>query len=224
MADKPFDADAYTKPFNLTKTYHRSVYPAIDVTNPLNSAAGKTILITGGSRGLGRAIAISYAAAGAAGIIVTARKLEDLEDVKAKVSEASGGKTEVLPVAVEVTKPGDVEKVFVKAKEKFGKLDVVVANAGAMGGGGLKIGDLDPSIWWKDLVRSASCLSHSRYSSQADVGNVMLCRRSISAASSSQHTTTSKRSGPREPSSTSPLAPRLSHSRESPPTTLRKRA
>ncbi len=47
------DANAYTKPFQLTKSMTRNVYPAIDPNNPDNQATGKVIIITGAGGGLG---------------------------------------------------------------------------------------------------------------------------------------------------------------------------
>lgn len=47
------DANAYTKPFQLTKSMTRNVYPAIDPKNPENQAAGKVVIITGAGGGLG---------------------------------------------------------------------------------------------------------------------------------------------------------------------------
>jgi hypothetical protein len=54
MAQQLPDPDMYTKPFAFTPTSHRDVYPAIDSKNPDISAKGKSVLITGGSRGIGR--------------------------------------------------------------------------------------------------------------------------------------------------------------------------
>lgn len=47
------DADAYTKPFQLTKSMTRNVYSAIDPKNPDNRVIGKVIIITGAGGGLG---------------------------------------------------------------------------------------------------------------------------------------------------------------------------
>jgi NADPH:quinone reductase-like Zn-dependent oxidoreductase len=49
------ELDAIVKLQQFTKTYHRDVYPAIDARNPTNSAAGKSVLITGGGSGIGKA-------------------------------------------------------------------------------------------------------------------------------------------------------------------------
>jgi hypothetical protein len=48
------DPDAVVKLQQFTKTYHRDVYPAIDAKNQSLSAAGKTVLITGGGKGIGK--------------------------------------------------------------------------------------------------------------------------------------------------------------------------
>ena len=132
MVEQSFDPGMYTKMLNLTSTYHRDVHLAISPSNPLNSASGKIVLITGASRGLGRGLAPSWAEAGAAGIVVTSRKEEALKEVTEAIEEKSGGKTEVLAVACEITSDESVNALFEKIKERFGRLDVVVANAGVM--------------------------------------------------------------------------------------------
>ena len=53
MADQTLDVNMFTSPFQLTKTMHRDVYPAIEPTNPALSAKGKVIIITGAGGGLG---------------------------------------------------------------------------------------------------------------------------------------------------------------------------
>lgn len=47
------DVNMFTTPFQLTKSMHRDVYPAIDPTNPALSAKGKIVIITGAGGGLG---------------------------------------------------------------------------------------------------------------------------------------------------------------------------
>ena len=53
------DSSAYTKPFQLTKSMTRDVYPAIDPKNPKNKASGKVIIITGAGGGIGY-VRLSY--------------------------------------------------------------------------------------------------------------------------------------------------------------------
>ena len=53
MADTTPDTDMFTKPFQLTKTMRRDVYPAVDPTSPGLKADGKVVLITGAGGGIG---------------------------------------------------------------------------------------------------------------------------------------------------------------------------
>ena len=51
------EINSYTLPFQLTPTLHRKMYPAISPKNPSNSAAGKKVLVTGATRGIGKVLA-----------------------------------------------------------------------------------------------------------------------------------------------------------------------
>ena len=53
------DPDMIVKLQQFTKTYHRDVYPAIDAKNQSLSAAGKTVMITGGGKGIGKVRVVS---------------------------------------------------------------------------------------------------------------------------------------------------------------------
>jgi dehydrogenase/reductase SDR family protein 4 len=90
------------------------------------SLAGKVALVTGGSRGIGRAIALTFAEAGA-DVVVSARKLPDLEEV-AKEIKAKGRKA--LAVASHIAKLEDSKNLIEKVKSEFGRLDILVNNAG----------------------------------------------------------------------------------------------
>lgn len=87
---------------------------------------GKTALITGGSRGLGRAIALAYAEAGA-DVIVASRKFDACEAV-AKEIEALG--RAALPVAVNAASWTECDTLVEAAYARFGKIDILVNNAG----------------------------------------------------------------------------------------------
>ena len=87
---------------------------------------GKVAIVTGGSRGIGRAIALGYAEAGA-DIVLTSRKLPDLEAVAAEV-EALGRKA--LPVAANIRHIEEHDKVVKEAVDAFGHVDILVNNAG----------------------------------------------------------------------------------------------
>ncbi len=90
------------------------------------SLKGKVALITGGSRGIGRAIALAFAEQGA-DVAISARKLPDLETV-AKEIEAMGRKG--LAVASHIAKPEEIKSLVEQVKAKFGRIDILVNNAG----------------------------------------------------------------------------------------------
>ena len=87
---------------------------------------GKTALITGGSRGLGREIALAYAAAGA-DIIVASRNIQNCE-VLAKEVEAMGRKA--LPIAANIGHWEECDRLIDEAYGQFSKIDILVNNAG----------------------------------------------------------------------------------------------
>jgi 3-oxoacyl-[acyl-carrier protein] reductase len=88
---------------------------------------GKTALVTGGSRGIGRAIAERLAADGAAIVINYARN-EQLAHEVVKAISAKGGKA--IGIQADVSKPAEVQRLFSEAEKPIGGLDIVVANAG----------------------------------------------------------------------------------------------
>jgi NAD(P)-dependent dehydrogenase (short-subunit alcohol dehydrogenase family) len=90
--------------------------------------AGKVALVTGGSRGLGRAIVETYAAHGAA-VIVASRKLDACRAVADEVAEAHG--VETFPVEVNVSRWESCDELVATSYERFGVIDVLVNNAGA---------------------------------------------------------------------------------------------
>ncbi|MBI1999969.1 MAG: 3-oxoacyl-[acyl-carrier-protein] reductase [candidate division NC10 bacterium] len=90
------------------------------------SLAGKTALVTGGSRGIGEVIAHRLADEGAA-VVLCARHLEPAAAV-AKAIEARGG--QALAVAADVGTTVDAERVVAACVDRFGRLDILVNNAG----------------------------------------------------------------------------------------------
>jgi NAD(P)-dependent dehydrogenase (short-subunit alcohol dehydrogenase family) len=88
---------------------------------------GKTAIVTGGSKGIGKAIAQALAEAGA-GVALAARGQEDLEKA-AKEIEAAGGRAVSIPT--DVTDPGQVQALVDGTVAEFGTVDILVNNAGA---------------------------------------------------------------------------------------------
>ena len=91
---------------------------------------GKTAIVTGGGRGLGRYMAEALSDAGA-NVVLCSRKAEPLQEVRDEI-EARGGKA--LALSCDVTKQEDVESVVSAAQEAFGSIDILVNNSGATWG------------------------------------------------------------------------------------------
>lgn len=87
---------------------------------------GKVAIVTGASRGIGRAVALKLAREGA-DVVVTATTLESAQATASEI-EAIGRKS--LAAAVDVSDPAAVESLFSAVVEKFGKVDILVNNAG----------------------------------------------------------------------------------------------
>jgi len=88
---------------------------------------GKVALVTGGTRGLGRAIAEALASAGAR-VALTGRNEEAARETAKSVEEAQGRPT--LGIGVDVTSREEVESMVARTVETFGRLDILVNNAG----------------------------------------------------------------------------------------------
>ena len=92
-----------------------------------SSLQGKTALVTGGSRGIGRAISERLAADGAVVVINYARSEQQAREVVTAI-QTKGGKA--MAIQADVSKPTEVRRLFSEAEKAAGRLDVVVANAG----------------------------------------------------------------------------------------------
>ncbi len=92
----------------------------------MQSWQGKVALVTGGSSGLGRAIAKAFVEGGAQ-VAIAARGIEALERT---ASELSTDGRSVLAIRCDVTHPEEVERMVAATVERFGRLDVLVNNAG----------------------------------------------------------------------------------------------
>ncbi|MGA0607401.1 SDR family oxidoreductase [Phenylobacterium sp. VNQ135] len=94
----------------------------------MTGVANKVVLVTGASSGIGEATARELAAAGAT-VVIGARRVERLEALKAEI-EAAGGTA--LALGLDVTSRQSVQAFVDAARERFGRIDVMVNNAGVM--------------------------------------------------------------------------------------------
>src|SRR5256885_9597343 len=93
---------------------------------------GRTALVTGGSQGIGRAIAFGLGAEGAR-VAICARDKSRLEQTAQEIKAKSSA--EVLVVPGDLSRLDEVNRVAATVKERFGRIDILVNNAGAVRGG-----------------------------------------------------------------------------------------
>ena len=118
------------------------------------SLEGKLALVTGGGRGIGRAIALKLASQGADIIVDFFRRRGNAEQT-AKDIEALGVKAEV--VRANVGDPAKIDEMFDMIGNKFGRLDILISNAAS--GVGRPIMDIDVKAWeWTMDINARACL------------------------------------------------------------------
>jgi 3-oxoacyl-[acyl-carrier protein] reductase len=93
----------------------------------MSKLTGKVAIVTGASKGIGAAIAKHLAAAGASVVVNYASSREGADKVVAEIT-AAGGKA--IAVQGDVSKQADIDRLFIATKSAYGKLDVLVNNAG----------------------------------------------------------------------------------------------
>src|SRR3954471_19017751 len=90
----------------------------------------KTALVTGGSKGIGKAIAMAFAEEGA-NVVICARGAEALNEASAEIEKTGGS---VLPIQADLTKQADVDNLIASAIDRFKTVDILVNNAGIASG------------------------------------------------------------------------------------------
>jgi NAD(P)-dependent dehydrogenase (short-subunit alcohol dehydrogenase family) len=137
---------------------------------------GKSVLITGGSRGLGLVMARELAAEGAK-LTITARDEAELqravEDIRTREPFA-----EVASVVTDVRKRYEAERAVAQAVERFGSIDVLINNAGIIQVGPIdhmKLGDYEDAMnthFWGPLYMMLAALPHMRRQSAGRIVNI----------------------------------------------------
>ena len=116
------------------------------------------VLITGGSRGLGRAFAQALVAAGAH-VAITARGASELHEIAAQLSSAAD---QVIAIPADVVDPEAAPRVVAETEQRLGPITSLINNAGQFRAFG-RIGDLDPLEWWNEVeVNSQPALDLAR--------------------------------------------------------------
>ena len=107
---------------------------------------GRSAIVTGGSKGLGLAMATRYAASGA-DLAILARNADALERARAAIAEKGRGR--VVAIACDVSKADEIERAYATAVRDLGKVDIVVNNAGTSQRGNFE--EITDEVWQADL-------------------------------------------------------------------------
>src|SRR5262245_42603583 len=135
------------------------------------SLKGKSVIVTGGSKGIGKGIARVFAGHGAK-VLIVARHLKDAE---AAAEELSNGGATVAAFAADVTKLSDMEAMAKAAVDRHGGLDVLCANTGIFPQ--TRIEEMSPESW-DDVINTnlkgtflaiKACVPHLKKSSQGRI-------------------------------------------------------
>ncbi|MES2219137.1 MAG: SDR family NAD(P)-dependent oxidoreductase [Pseudomonadota bacterium] len=111
--------------------------------------AGRCAIISGASRGLGFEVARQFVLEGA-NVMLCARGAAELSQAQEELQKLAGTKTKVLALTADVSQPGDINKLVTATIAEFGKVDVLVANAGIYG----TKGPIEEVNWqeWSDAI------------------------------------------------------------------------
>ncbi|KAK0702158.1 oxidoreductase [Lasiosphaeris hirsuta] len=127
------DAASLPKVKPVTKTWRTVPYPFISPSRPELSAKGRNVVITGGATGIGKAIAISFAQAGAKSVSIIGRRLDKLTSAAAEIAAAvaSDAETQVIFEQADLGSRQETTQALQSiAKRVGGTIDVLVSNAG----------------------------------------------------------------------------------------------
>jgi ribitol 2-dehydrogenase len=111
------------------------------------SLTGKVAIVTGASSGIGRAVATLFAARGVKQVL-TARSADKLAALAKQLD------SDTLVVPADMTKPEDVARIVERATDKYGRIDILLANAGVYITG--KVTDGEPEAWDKLIATNVT--------------------------------------------------------------------
>jgi NADP-dependent 3-hydroxy acid dehydrogenase YdfG len=103
--------------------------------------AGRVVLVTGASSGIGEGVALAFGAQGAT-VVTAARRADRLTGLAERIGAAGGT---AFPLAVDVTDEGQIREGIESIRKRYGRLDVLVNNAGTMLSA--RVADAEPADW-----------------------------------------------------------------------------
>lgn len=140
-------------PPNFGADYCKTIrYDTYDYIDPVTKSdcEGKAVLITGGNKGIGKGVAVSYARAGASRIAITSRSdaPDAVTDIEKAAVDAGRKKPIVTLLRLDVSDPASVKDAARVLEQSWGRLDILIGNAGFLAKYE-KILDGDEDEWWK---------------------------------------------------------------------------
>ena len=130
----------------------------IPMLSTLFDLSGRTALVTGGSKGLGKAMARTLAEAGAS-VAISSRHEDELKSAAAEIGQESHAK--VVPLAADMTHRGEVKRLAERAIAALGKVDILINNAG--GNVPQPIDQITDEIWDHFVeLNLSSCMALTR--------------------------------------------------------------
>ncbi|KGO67388.1 Short-chain dehydrogenase/reductase SDR [Penicillium expansum] len=133
--------------FTWISKIHNDTYPTITATRCKQH--GRAVFVTGASKGIGRAIAIAFAQAGASSIALGARSsLDAVETAVLEAAKSAGHPPpQILKLALDVSDEQSVSDAAAEVKRAFSSLDILVNNAGRVEKW-VPLAETDPKSWW----------------------------------------------------------------------------
>ncbi|EHK45780.1 uncharacterized protein TrAtP1_012839 [Trichoderma atroviride] len=148
---------------SITDKTHKSSYPAISPSRPALSQAGRTVLVTGGSGGIGYGIALAFATAGADKVIIVGREEAKQKAAAAKLAQEAGpeSQTKFEGRAALPNKPESIDSLWDSLEAEGVHVDVLVLNAAVTGSAATS------SMWnagweaiWEQFIVHVRSLNH----------------------------------------------------------------
>ena len=136
----------------FTRKAHTNVYSAIYPGKADNSLRGKTVVVTGASRGIGaRGIAPAFVEAGVKAIVLIATIAVNLVNAEEELKIINPD-LETLALGVDVSSCDQVAKAWLEIKARYHKVDILVNNAGVETTDSDKTHEQDPDIFFRNFV------------------------------------------------------------------------
>ena len=137
----------------FTRKVHTDVYPAVDPGQAENSVKGKTVVVTGASRGIGAtSIAPAFAKAGAKAIVLVATNAAKLALVEEELKKMNPD-LETLALGADIASAAQVAEAWSQINARYPKVHVLVNNAGVESSTSEKMmHEQDPDIFFKNFV------------------------------------------------------------------------